>query len=117
MTSLQRSHTPFKLKDMVMVGDRGMITSARVEALRELGGFGWVTALRAPALAALAADDGPLQMSLFDQANLAEIPPPEYAAERMVACRIPALATERARKRLALLEATDTELTKITAAV
>src|SRR5450759_721487 len=107
----------FKLTDMVMVGDRGMITSARVEALRELGGFGWVTALRAPAIAALAADDGPLQMSLFDQANLAEITHPDYPGERLVACRNPALATERARKRLALLEATDTELTKIVAAV
>src|SRR5664279_26994 len=106
----------FKLKDMVMVGDRGMITSARVEALRELGGFGWVTALRAPAIAALAADDGPLQMTLFDQANLAEITHPDYPGERLVACRNPALATERARRRLALLEATDTELTKITAA-
>jgi hypothetical protein len=107
----------FKLTDMVMVGDRGMITSARVEALRELGGFGWVTALRAPAIAALADDDGPLQMTLFDQANLAEITHPDYPGERLVACRNPALATERARKRLALLEATDTELTKIVAAV
>src|ERR1035437_9509825 len=107
----------FKLTDMVMVGDRGMITSARVEALRELGWFGWVTALRAPAIAALAADDGPLQMSLFDQANLAEITHPDYPGERLVACRNPALATERARKRLALLTATDTELTKIVAAV
>ena len=106
----------FKLTDMVMVGDRGMITSARVEALRELGGFGWVTALRAPAIAALAADDGPLQMTLFDQANLAEITHPDYPGERLVACRNPALATERARKRLALLESTDTELAKITAA-
>ncbi len=106
----------FKLTDMVMVGDRGMITSARVEALRELGGYGWVTALRAPAIAALAADDGPLQMSLFDQANLAEITHPDYPAERLVACRNPALATERARKRLALLEATDIELSKIVAA-
>jgi hypothetical protein len=107
----------FKLSDMVMVGDRGMITSARVEALRELGGFGWVTALRAPAIAALAADNGPLQMSLFDQVNLAEITHPDYPGERLVACRNPALATERARKRLALLDATDTELTKIVAAV
>ena len=107
----------YRLTDMVMVGDRGMITSARVEALRELGGYGWVTALRAPAIAALAADDGPLQMSLFDQANLAEITHPDYPGERLVACRNPALATERARKRLALLEATDTELAKITAAV
>jgi hypothetical protein len=107
----------FKLKDMVMVGDRGMITSARVHELRDLGGFGWVTALRAPAIAALAADDGPLQMSLFDQVNLAEISHPDYPGERLVACRNPALAAERARKRLALLEATDTELAKIAAAV
>jgi hypothetical protein len=107
----------FKLKDMVMVGDRGMITSARVQELRDLGGFGWVTALRAPAIAALAADDGPLQMSLFDQANLAEITHPDYPGERLVACRNPALAQERARKRLALLEATDIELAKIVAAV
>jgi hypothetical protein len=106
----------FKLKDMVMVGDRGMITSARVQELRELGGFGWVTALRAPAIAALAADDGPLQMSLFDQTNLAEITHPDSPGERLVACRNPALATERARKRLALLDATDTELAKIVAA-
>jgi hypothetical protein len=106
-----------RLPDMVMVGDRGMITSARVEALRELGGFGWVTALRAPAIAALAADNGPLQMSLFDQVNLAEITHPDYPAERLIACRNPALATERTRKRLALLAATDTELSKITAAV
>jgi len=107
----------FKLRDMVMVGDRGMITSARIEQLRELGGFGWVTALRAPAIAALAADDGPLQMSLFDQTNLAEISHPDYPDERLIACRNPALATERARKRLALLDATDAELTTIAAAV
>src|SRR5450631_1825023 len=105
----------FKLSDMVMVGDRGMITSARVQELRDLGGLGWVTALRVPAIAALAADDGPLQMSLFDQTNLAEISHPDYPGERLVACRNPALAAERARKRLALLEATDTELSKIVA--
>jgi hypothetical protein len=116
-TIVQAVKDTFKLKDMVMVGDRGMITSARVEALREMGGFGWVTALRAPAIAALAADDGPLQMSLFDQANLAEIAHPDYPDERLVACRNPALATERARKRLALLEATDAELSKVVAAV
>ncbi|MHB8188736.1 MAG: IS1634 family transposase [Dermatophilaceae bacterium] len=107
----------FSLTEMVMVGDRAMITSARVEALRELGGFGWVTALRAPAIAALAADDGPLQMSLFDQVNLAEITHPDYPGERLVACRNPALATERARKRLALLASTEVELAKIVAAV
>jgi hypothetical protein len=116
-TIVQAVKDTFKLKDMVMVGDRGMITSARVEALREMGGFGWVTALRAPAIAALAADNGPLQMSLFDQVNLAEIAHPDYPGERLVACRNPALAIERARKRLALLEATDAELSKVVAAV
>ena len=115
-TIVQAVKDTFKLTDMVMVGDRGMITSARVQELRELGGFGWVTALRAPAIAALAADDGPLQMSLFDQVNLAEITHPDYPGERLVACRNPALAAERARKRLALLDATDTELAKIVAA-
>ena len=109
--------TTFGLHDMVMVGDRGMITSARIEHLRELGGFGWVTALRAPAIAALAADDGPLQISLFDEMDLAEITHPDYPGERLIACRNPALATERARKRLGLLGATDSELAKITAAV
>lgn len=107
----------FGLTDVVMVGDRGMITSARIEALRELGGLGWVTALRAPAVAALAADDGPLQLSLFDEANLAEIHHPDYPGERLIACRNPALADERARKREALLAATDAELAKIAAAV
>jgi len=107
----------FGLEQMVMVGDRGMITSARIEALRELGGMGWVTALRAPAIAALAADTGPLQMSLFDEANLAEISHPDYPGERLIACRNPALATHRAHKRAALLVATETELAKISAAV
>ncbi|MDQ5840097.1 MAG: IS1634 family transposase, partial [Chloroflexota bacterium] len=116
-TIVQAVKDTFSLTDMVMVGDRGMITSARVDALRELGGYGWVTALRAPAIAALAADDGPLQMSLFDQVNLAEISHPNYPGERLIACRNPALATERARKRLALLGSTEVELAKITAAV
>jgi hypothetical protein len=107
----------FALRDMVMVGDRGMITSARISRLRELGGFGWVSALRAPAIAALAADDGPLQMSLFDQTNLAEISHPDYPGERLIACRNPALAAERARKRLALLDATDAALGGVAAAV
>ena len=70
-----------------MVAGRGMMTSARVDALHELGGFGWVTALRAPAIAALAADDGPLQMSLFDQVNLAEITHP--ALPRRKTGRVP----------------------------
>lgn len=107
----------FALKDMVMVGDRGMITAARVEALKELGGLGWLTALRAPQIAALAADDGPLQMSLFDTVNFAEISHPDYPGERLIACRNPALAAERARKRTDLLAATDALLAPIAARV
>ena len=99
---------------LVLVGDRGMITAARIEALRKLNDnpdtatdFGWITALRAPAIAKLAADDGPLQMSLFDTQDLAEISHPDYPGERLIACRNPALAAERARKRSELLAATD----------
>jgi len=106
----------FALADVVMVGDRGMITSARVEALKDLGGLGWITSLRAPAVAALA-ESGALQLSLFDEQNLAEISHPDYPGERLVACRNPALATERARKRLELLEATEADLAVIAAAV
>lgn len=107
----------FALTNMVMVGDRGMITSARIAALQELGGIGWLTALRAPQIAALAADDGPLQMSLFDTVNFAEISHPDYPGERLIACRNPALAGERARKRNALLTATKKTLAPIIASV
>jgi len=101
----------FALQDLVLVGDRGMITTARITALRELNedgtDFGWITALRAPQVAILAADDGPLQMSLFDQHDLAEIAHPDYPGERLIACRNPLLAVERARKRDDLLAATE----------
>src|SRR6266536_4057474 len=110
----------FGLHQMVMVGDRGMITTARIDVLRELpaeDGFGWLTCLRAPAIAALAADGGPLQMTLFDQQDLAEIAHPDYPGERLVACRNPALAAERARKRADLLDATETLLAPIVTAV
>jgi hypothetical protein len=104
-------HDTFGLQQMVMVGDRGMITGARIDALTKLdrdndNGMGWITALRAPAIAKLARDDGPLQMSLFDQHDLAQIAHPDYPDERLIACRNPAPAAERARKRGALLEAT-----------
>ena len=107
----------FGLRQLVMVGDRGMITSARIEALKELGGTGWLTALRAPAIAKLAAENGPLQLSLFDEQDLAEISHPDYPGERLIACRNPLLAAERARKRGELLTATETLLAPITAAV
>jgi len=102
----------FGLDKMVMVGDRGMITSARIEALREIGGMGWVSALRAPLIQALA-EAGVVQMSLFDETSLAEITHPDYPGERLVCCRNPALADERRRKREELLNATEVELTKI----
>ena len=111
----------FALEDLVLVGDRGMITTARITALRELNeagtGFDWITALRAPAVAKLAADDGPLQMSLFDTHDLAEIAHPDYPGERLIACRNPALAVERARKRNELLAATEKLLAPIIARV
>src|SRR6266511_2506537 len=82
----------FGLTKMVMVGDRGMITTARIDALRKSGELGWLTALRAPAIAKLAADQQPLQLTLFDQQDLAEIAHPDYPGERLVACRNPHLA-------------------------
>jgi hypothetical protein len=108
----------FGLTRVVMVGDRGMITTARIDALRELADpIGWVTALRAPAIKKLAADDGPLQMTLFDQQDLAEISHPDYPGERLIACRNPVLAADRARKRAELLAATEKLLAPIVARV
>ena len=116
----------FKLAKMVMVGDRGMITKARIGALNtaedgaKLEGsdaYGWITALRAPAIGKLMADDGPLQMSLFDQQDLAEITSPDYPGERLVACRNPVLAADRARKREDLLAATEKLLAPLLARV
>jgi transposase len=116
--------TRFGLHKLVLVGDRGMITSARIAALRELNDdpntatdFGWISALRAPQVAKLAADHGPLQMSLFDQQDLAEITHPDYPGERLIACRNPALAAERTRNRNDLLAATEQLLAPIIARV
>jgi Transposase DDE domain len=106
------------LTRLVMVGDRGMITTARIDALRELDDpIGWITALRAPAIAKLARDDGPLQLSLFDTQDLAEISHPDYPGERLIACRNPLLAAERARKREDLLAATENLLAPVIARV
>jgi Transposase DDE domain len=107
----------FGLAELTLVGDRGMITSARIAALKDLGGLSWITCLRAPAIAKLAGEQGPLQMSLFDQQDLAEISHPDYPGERLIACRNPLLAAQRARKRDALLAATETALVPIVTAV
>ena len=106
----------FKLGRVVLVGDRGMITAARIAQDLKPAGLDWITALRAPAIQALAAEGGPLQLSLFDQRDLAEITSPDYPGERLVVCRNPDLAAERARKRAALLAATEQDLAKIVAA-
>jgi hypothetical protein len=114
----------FGLEKMVMVGDRGMITSARIAALNQPeddgtapSRYGWITALRAPAIKKLAADDGPLQLSLFDEQDLAEITSPDFPGERLVCCRNPVLAQERARKREDLLAATEKLLAPVAARV
>jgi Transposase DDE domain len=107
----------FGITDVVMVGDRGMITSARIKALKEIPGIAWITCLRAPAIRKLAEDGGPLQMSLFDTQDLAEISHPDYPGERLIACHNPALAEERAAHRERLLSATEAELAKIASMV
>jgi len=106
----------FKLGRVVLVGDRGRITAARIAQDLKPAGLDWITALRAPAIQALAAEGGPLQLSLFDQRDLAEVTSPDYPGERLVVCRNPGLAAERARKRAALLAATEQDLAKIVAA-
>lgn len=103
----------FNTDRMVFVGDRGMITTTRITELRQTPGFDWIGALKAPQIAALARDDGPLQMSLFDEHNFAEFAHTDFPGERLIGCRNPALAEQRARKRAELLDATETNLTKI----
>jgi Transposase DDE domain len=103
----------FGLSRVVLVGDRGMITEARIREDLAPAGLDWLTALRAPAIQALAADDGPLQISLFDERDMAEIASPDYPGERLIVCRNKALASERARKREELLAATEADLARI----
>ncbi|MFL4473086.1 IS1634 family transposase [Paeniglutamicibacter sp. MACA_103] len=105
------------VQDLVMVGDRGMVTNARVEDLKKDTDFSWVTALRNTAIQQLAEDDGPLQVSLFDEQNLAEITHPDYPHERLIACRNPPLAAKRAHQREELLTATEEKLEAVKKAV
>ena len=93
----------FGLDEVVLVGDRGSVTQVRIRQLKALPGAGWITALRAPQVAGLARNDGPLQMSLFDQQNFAEITDARYPGERLICCRNPALAAQRAATRESLL--------------
>jgi hypothetical protein len=106
----------FRLASVVLVGDRGMITNARITEDLKPAGLDWISCLRAPQIRELAG--GPLQLSLFDERDLAEISAPEhFPGERLIACRNPLLADERTRKRGALLEATERNLKRIAEAV
>src|SRR6202043_4291526 len=108
----------FAISRMVLVGDRGMITSARIRDDLKPAGLDWITCLRAPAIQALAAENGPLQLSLFDDRDLAEISAPEmFPGERLIVCRNNDLAVERAGKREDLLAVTERELARIEAKI
>ena len=109
---VEKLRSRFGLERVVLVGDRGMLTETQIGKLREHPGLGWVSALRAGAIRELA-DSGALQLSLFDEQNLAEIHSPSYPGERLMACYNPLLAAERKRKREELLAATEKELTRI----
>jgi len=112
---VDKLRTRFRLARVVLVGDRGMLTEARIDTLRGEPGIGWISALRSAAIRELV-QEGSLQLSLFDQQNLAEIESPDFPGERLIACFNPLLADERARKREALLAATEASLTKVAAA-
>ena len=117
--AITKARERFGLTRVVLVGDRGLITDARItqdlQGAEVASGLAWITALRAPALRALV-EEGTLQLSLFDTQDLGELTSEAYPGERLIACRNPLLAIERARKRLELLAATELELARITAA-
>jgi transposase len=106
----------FGLSQIVLVGDRGMLTQTQINTLKEHPGLGWISALRSPAIRDLL-EDGHLNRSLFDQVNLAEIRSPDFPGERLIACYNPLLAEKRRLKREALLAATEAKLTKLARAV
>ncbi len=113
---VQKLRQRFRLKQIVLVGDRGMLTSARIrEDLKPQEGLQWISALKSIQIQKLV-EGGALQLSLFDQRDLAEIQHPSYKGERLIACRNPLLAEERSRKRQELLAATQQQLDKIVAA-
>ncbi|MCA1699272.1 MAG: IS1634 family transposase, partial [Actinobacteria bacterium] len=114
---IEKLKTRFGLKTVVVVADRGMVTKANLALMAESEGVGWITALKAPQIKKLVAQ-GALQLSLFDEHNLAEIEAPQdYPGERLVVCRNPLVAAERARKREELLAATERGLEEIQARV
>jgi transposase len=112
---IEKLRQRFGVQHLVIVGDRGLITEARIRRDLAPALLEWISALRAPAIAALARE-GVLQPSLFDQRDLAEVSSSEFPGERLILCKNPLLAEERARKRTELLAATERELAKIAAA-
>jgi transposase len=109
---IDKLKTRFALKTVVVVCDRGMVTKANLELMADADGVAWITALKAPQIKKLATT-GQLQLSLFDQTNLAEITSDDYPGERLVVCRNPLVAADRARKREELLDATERGLAEI----
>jgi transposase len=109
---IDKLKTRFELANIALVGDRGMLTSARIRDELRPAHLDWISALRAPQIKTLV-EDGALQLSLFDEQNLFEITHPDYPGERLVCCHNPALADERARKRAELLAATENQLQAI----
>ncbi len=115
-TQIEKLKQRFRLDRVVMVGDRGMITQARITDEIKSAGLDWITALRAPAIKGLL-QSGALQLSLFDQRDMASITTPDFPDERLVVCRNSDLAAERSRKREELLAATERDLARVQAAV
>jgi hypothetical protein len=111
---VQKVGERFGVSDVIWVADRGMLTSAQVEKLRQVIGSHWITALRAPSIQQLV-EAGSVQLSLFDTQNLAEVTDPRYPGERLVVCHNPLLAEKRTRKREDMLKATEKELSKVAA--
>jgi len=116
-SQVEKLKVRFGIARVVLVGDRGMITTARIREDLQSSDLDWITCLRAPQIQALVQGDGPLQLSLFDERDLAEIAAPEFPGERLIVCRNRDLAKERCRKREALLAATERDLARIQARV
>ena len=116
LPAVQRVRERFGLAQVVMVGDRGMVSQKAIDELRGQGGIDWITALKSVSIRSLV-EHGHLQLGLFDQRNLAEITSPDYPGERLVACRNDALAKLRAHKRESLLQATEALLGVVKASV
>ena len=116
LPQIEKAKTSFGLDQVVMAGDRGMISNIQIEAMRQLDGVDWITALKSGAIARLA-EAGHLQLDLFDERNLISLTHEDYPGERLIACRNPALAKLRAQKRQDLIAATARELEKVAAMV